>query len=186
MQPIALFDAPAAGFDDPFAMLDACHQRVRRSLALLERLLAHVQAQGADANAQAAARDVLRYFTQAAPAHHEDEERHVVPALRARADAGAHEAAERLLRDHAAIRTAWAALEPALRSIEAGAPPPAGMQAAARHFAELHDAHLRLEDEVAFPLAAAALAAGGAAALAAMGDEMACRRGVAPRSMPPT
>ena len=30
--------APAAGFDAPFALLDACHERVRRSLALLERL----------------------------------------------------------------------------------------------------------------------------------------------------
>ena len=28
------FSSPAAGFDEPFAMLDACHERVRRSLGL--------------------------------------------------------------------------------------------------------------------------------------------------------
>lgn len=180
MPPVVLFDPPAAGFDDPFVMLDACHDRVRRSLDLLQRLIAHAQAQGADERARSAARDVLRYFTRAAPQHHEDEERHVVPALRTCAHAAAHDAADRLLRDHAAIRAAWAALEPALRTIEAGSPPPAGVHEAARHFVELHDDHLRLEEQVAFPLAAAALATRGDADLTAMGDEMARRRGVAP------
>jgi hypothetical protein len=51
---------------------------------------------------------------------------------------------------------------------------------AARHFVELHDRHLRLEEEVAFPCAAAALSERGCAELTAMGDEMARRRGVAP------
>jgi hemerythrin-like domain-containing protein len=177
MPPVVLFDPPAAGFDDPFAMLDACHDRVRRSLDLLQRLIAHVQVHGADGPARLAARDVLRYFMLAAPQHHEDEERHVVPALRACADDAAHDAADRLLRDHAAIRAAWAALEPVLRSIETGNPPAAGVHEAARHFVELHDRHLRLEEAVALPLAAAALSARGDADLAAMGEEMARRRG---------
>ena len=34
------FDAPAVGFEQPFEMLLACHDRVRRSLALLGRLVA--------------------------------------------------------------------------------------------------------------------------------------------------
>jgi hypothetical protein len=49
--------APAAGFDEPFAMLGACHERVRRSLALLQRLVEHAAAHGADAQARDAARD---------------------------------------------------------------------------------------------------------------------------------
>jgi hemerythrin-like domain-containing protein len=180
MPPVVLFDPPAAGFDDPFAMLDACHDRVRRSLDLLQRLNVHVQVKGVDEPARSAARDVLRYFTRAAPQHHEDEERHVVPALRASADAAAHGAADRLLREHAAIRNAWIALEPSLHAIESGMAPPTGLHEAARHFVELHDRHLRLEEEVAFPCAAAALSERGCAELTAMGDEMARRRGVAP------
>ena len=72
---------PGAGFDEPFAMLDACHDRVRRSLDLLERLRAYLQDKGCDDSARQAARDVLRYFDIAAPLHHEDEELHVFPPL---------------------------------------------------------------------------------------------------------
>jgi hypothetical protein len=69
------------GFEQPFAMLEACHERVQRTLALLARLRVHVREQGADENARQAARDVLRYFDMAAPLHHEDEELHVFPLL---------------------------------------------------------------------------------------------------------
>jgi hemerythrin-like domain-containing protein len=172
---------PGAGFDAPFDMLAACHDRVRRSLVLLQRLLEHLELHGlSDVQARAAAHDVLRYFTLAAPQHHEDEERHLVPALRASADGAACGAAERLLQDHVAIRVAWAALEPPLRMIESGnLPELPPLRQAARRFVELHDAHLRLEDEIAFPLARAVVARRGRAALLAMGDEMAARRGVA-------
>ncbi|RYF75253.1 MAG: hemerythrin domain-containing protein, partial [Comamonadaceae bacterium] len=73
------FNAPGVGFEQPFAMLEACHERVQRTLALLGRLRGHVQAHGADEPARQAARDVLRYFDIAAPLHHEDEELHVFP-----------------------------------------------------------------------------------------------------------
>lgn len=75
------FNAPSVGFEQPFAMLEACHERVQRTLALLQRLRAHVLEHGADVPAQQAARDVLRYFDIAAPLHHEDEELHVFPLL---------------------------------------------------------------------------------------------------------
>ena len=60
------FNAPAVGFEQPFAMLEACHERVQRTLTLLQRLRAHVREHGADVPAQQAARDVLRYFDIAA------------------------------------------------------------------------------------------------------------------------
>jgi hypothetical protein len=53
---------PAASLDQPFELLAGCHDRVRRSLALLQRLVEHVRAHGADAQARSAADDVLRYF----------------------------------------------------------------------------------------------------------------------------
>ena len=42
------FDSPAVGFEQPFEMLEACHGRVQRSLALLQKLLAYVQTKGHD------------------------------------------------------------------------------------------------------------------------------------------
>ncbi|MEN9486198.1 MAG: hypothetical protein RJB37_4078, partial [Pseudomonadota bacterium] len=60
------FASPAVGFDQPFEMLQACHERVERSLALLQRLVAHVRDHGHDTASRSAARDVLRYFDLAA------------------------------------------------------------------------------------------------------------------------
>ncbi|MEZ0309011.1 MAG: hemerythrin domain-containing protein, partial [Ramlibacter sp.] len=73
--------APAPTFEQPFDMLEACHERVHRSLDLLARLRAHVVTHGADDQARQAAIDVLRYFDVAAPAHHLDEELHVFPPM---------------------------------------------------------------------------------------------------------
>lgn len=99
---------PGVGFEQPFDMLAACHDRVRRSLALLQRLLAHWPAHGADAMARSAAADVWRYFEIAAPQHHLDEERHVLPRLAASTDPALREAAAGLLADHAAFAALWA------------------------------------------------------------------------------
>lgn len=167
---------PGAGFDQPFEMLAACHDRVRRSLQLLQRLVEHLQTSGADAMAQDAARDVLRYFTLAAPAHHEDEERHLVPLLLAAGEPRARDAALRMLDDHAEIRSAWQTLDPLLQGVAAGTLPDlAELRAAAERFCDLHRDHLRLEDEFAFPEAQGRIGA-DAQAMAAMGEEMAARR----------
>ena len=74
-------------------------------LDLTQRLAAHLLETGADASAQQAARDVMRYFDLAAPAHHEDEERHVLPQLREQGQAAL---ADRLHADHALMSTTWA------------------------------------------------------------------------------
>ncbi|MBY0467146.1 MAG: hemerythrin domain-containing protein, partial [Burkholderiales bacterium] len=73
--------APGAGFEAPFEMLAACHERVVRMLTLLARLRAHLTEKGWDPSVAQAAQDVMRYFDQAAPKHHDDEERHVFPHL---------------------------------------------------------------------------------------------------------
>jgi hemerythrin-like domain-containing protein len=170
-----LWPAPAAGFDAPFEMLEACHERVERSLRLLERLGEHLQRNGADAQAQDAARDILRYFDIAAPHHHEDEERHVLPALRA---SGHAVVADRIAADHAVMHTAWQQLRVQLQAVQAGAANDAAsaeVQAHWREFAALYRRHLELENATAFPVARAAL---DAQRLRAMGQEMARRRGV--------
>ena len=100
--------APAAGFEQPFDMLEACHERVERMLALLQRLVAHLADKGWDTSAAEAARDVMRYFDQAAPLHHQDEELHVFPPLLAAPDVGGlHAMVRRLQQDHQDMEAHW-------------------------------------------------------------------------------
>jgi hemerythrin-like domain-containing protein len=180
-----LLASPGAGFEAPFEMLAACHERIERMLTLLERLALHVAGHGADSQAREAARDVMRYFDQAAPQHHEDEERHVLPLLRAHGHAAL---AERLHAEHAAMVAAWAALRPALDALREGDAAAAlmpGAQQARREFTALYRSHAQAEDRLAFPTVQALL---DAAAQRAMGEEMAQRRGVrsaGPASNPP-
>lgn len=172
---VPLHPAPAAGFDQPFALLDACHERVQRSLALLLRLADHLARHGADAQAADAARDVMRYFELAAPLHHEDEERHVLPRLRA---AGHDALAQRLQDDHAALAAQWQPVRAALQAVTDGRWDASHMAEAARDwpfFAQHYREHIALEDAQAFVLCRDAL---DAAEARAMGEEMAARRGV--------
>jgi len=172
---VSLFPGPGAGFEEPFEMLEACHQRVHRMLGLMQRLAAHLGEKGADASAQQAARDVMRYFDLAAPAHHEDEERHVLPLLRR---LGQSALADRLHADHGAMTPVWTAVRTDLQRVADGAWPAADTAAAAARWqamAALYAAHIEAEESAAYP---AAQAATDAAARHAMGDEMSRRRGL--------
>ena len=173
--PLHFGTAPASGFDQPFEMLIACHERVRRMLDLLERLAAHLPQHGCDAQAAEAARDVMRYFDQAAPAHHEDEERHVLPLLRA---AGEDAFAAQIEQEHHELRRRWVELRRALAEVEARqwVGSDAADYAPWHQFARLYRAHAAAEEAHAFALARAAL---DVEALRAMGREMAQRRGLA-------
>lgn len=171
-----LVASPAAGFEQPFEMLEACHERIERMLDLLARLRSHVDAHGVDGQAQAAARDVLRYFDLAAPQHHLDEERHVLPALRSSGDAALSVLAGRLQEDHRLMEAAWADARTVLSGVEQGrlkALAPSD-HAALAAFASLYADHLAAEEGTAFPAAVRRL---GATDLQAMGADMRARRG---------
>lgn len=172
------FSAPAAGFDDPLAMLEACHERVRRSLERLERIGERAAQRRVDAAVREAAADVLRYFDIAAPHHHEDEERHVFPlVLGACADAAVCDAVRALQRQHDEMRSIWATLRGPLQALAGGndAAFDAASRAAAAEFVALYRRHAAVEETLVFPFAAARL---DEAALARIGAEMAARRGV--------
>lgn len=175
--PLLLHSAPAAGFDQPFEMLDACHERVRRMLRLLERLQQHLVEHGTDAAAREAATDVMRYFDRAGPEHHEDEERHLFPRLAASADASMRGLVNRLQDDHQAMERQWLRLRVDLLAVRAGQPAPAEAPARWGAFVALYGAHLEAEDTLAYPAARALVAPHEDAAI---GREMAGRRGVPP------
>ncbi|MFO1280966.1 MAG: hemerythrin domain-containing protein [Burkholderiales bacterium] len=164
----------AATFDDPVSMLSACHDRIRRQLATLERLARHLPGHGLDADARSAARAILRYFDTAARHHHEDEETSLLPRLVARVpEAG--DLARRLLAEHATLAANWRRLRPLLAGIATGQrsvlPPRLVVEVAAAY-----DAHLSVEEDEFVPLAREALPPGD---LADIGREMALRRGLA-------
>jgi hemerythrin-like domain-containing protein len=181
---VLLNSSPAAGFDQPFDMLSACHERVERSLQLLSRLVAHLAEAGDTPRdremAASAAHDVLRYFDLAAPAHHEDEERHVFPLVRAIGDEGLADTVDRLHADHQAMTSAWQRLRAPLEEVaqQGQSRDLPALETAASAFSGLYDEHMALEDSVIFPAARASAEAAGAAAVEAMGSEMAARRGV--------
>jgi hemerythrin-like domain-containing protein len=171
---ISLHPGPSAGFDAPFEMLEACHQRVHRMLGLLDRLASHLAQHGADDSARRAARDVMRYFDIAGPAHHEDEERHILPRLHA---LGHAELAERLRAEHVAMASAWAAVRADLHHVAEGQTPaevPA-LQQRWGDYAQLYADHVRAEEQIAYPVVRSALAPADEQAI---GHEMASRRGL--------
>ncbi|GAB2485850.1 hemerythrin domain-containing protein [Comamonas humi] len=170
-----LHTPPAAGFDEPFEMLHACHGRLQRMLALLGRLGEHLAAQGCDAQARSAAADVQRYFDLAGPLHHEDEELHVLPALRA---AGEAALADALHAEHEAMEQQWLSIRAELQAVQAQQLAGGEALAQARRrwadFAALHAGHLQREESRAYPAVRARL---GGPEQAAMGHDMARRRG---------
>jgi hypothetical protein len=174
--------APAAGFEAPFEMLGACHERVERMLGLLVRLQKHVLLRGWDESVASAARDVMRYFDQAAPLHHEDEERHVFPSLLAGDDAALRRVVQSLQQDHRDMEAAWSVARGVLASV-AQAPPTGWVrfsppeEALLTGFAGLYDRHLRDEDRLVYPAAQAGLSP---ESLRAMSADMMRRRGLEP------
>nr|WP_042301654.1 hemerythrin domain-containing protein [Paraburkholderia kururiensis] len=180
---------PAASFDEPFEMLAACHGNAERMLRLLERLAARLAETGGDEAAQQAARDVVRYFDIAAPAHHEDEERHVFPALAAHGTPGQKHLVERLKQDHVEMSRRWQAIKLDLDQVINGqwtvktqraagrAAEPAALAALAdwAAFATLYRAHIEAEESGAYPAVQISM---DDTARAGMSCEMARRRSV--------
>jgi hemerythrin-like domain-containing protein len=170
------------GFDDPLGVLRACHRRIVERLELLERLPEYVGMHGADASAQSAAQRILNYFDRAATHHHEDEEADLFPMLReARGRAGwddrVLEALEQLSMEHERLAWHWARVRPSLVSLSRG-----------KHVATLqteelvraYRAHMAVEDELIFPVAARLLDSGE---LQRLGTAMQKRRGLSPQGV---
>ena len=170
----SLLGAVAPGFDRPLDVLEACHGRIAKQCDTLNKLLAHLPINGADAQAQQAARAVLAYFDTAAVHHHDDEERNLFPLLEWVGASGACDLVETLTLEHDELALLWRRLRMALRQIEKGE---AGMLdvALTRRFIALNRTHLEFENTHVLPLARQVL---GAAEIERLGRAMAARRGV--------
>lgn len=171
--------APAVGTEAPLEMLAACHQRVHRQCATLQRLVPHLAAHGSDADARSAASAVMRYFDTSARDHHADEEVDLFPALiesMAGSDAVClRELTQSLTHDHRQLEQRWAALRAVLAQVAAGT----GVRLAAddvQAFVGAYAQHIEREEAELLPMAERLL---DGAALARIGAAMRARRGIA-------
>ncbi len=165
-----LLQPVAPSIDDPIELLRACHDKVRRFAGLTLRLRAHLTEHGADAQAQEAARSILRYFDMAAPLHHEDEDLDLFPALRALGQADLTARIDELQAQHESLGYLWRALRPWLNATVAGqaceVPPEVD------DFAKAYPVHAAREEGEIYPAAALL----SAAQLKCISDAMVRRR----------
>lgn len=155
------FRSPTGGFDEPLELWLACHERVQRFCTLLDRLQDHLEQHGTDAEAAESATSIRRYFNEAAPRHHEDEEIDLFPRLLTRLDeqatqtdadkvANVRAAIGALTAEHRANEVLWAALDASLARIADGAP--AALDATqVEAFGRTYRRHIAVEESVVMP-----------------------------------
>ena len=171
---------PAPGFDQPVAVLKHCHDRIRKQLATLEKLQAHLPAHGADQDAQQAARAILNYFDKAAYLHHEDEEHDLIPMLQASASGADARLLESLvpalLREHEEMEALWQRLRVPLDAIAEGRADALPAEDA-KAFAASYARHMQMEEGQVAPMA---LRLFTAEQMEKLGSAMQARRGLGP------
>ena len=167
-----LFNTDSASFDEPVSMLLACHDKVKRFCRQLNALPAHVAAHGMDAAAQQAVVQIRRYFNQAAPLHHLDEEADFFPLLRQYCPEAAADL-DFLQAQHDVLHQTWAKLDAHLQALASGSLNIVDADLIAR-YTGLYAQHTAIEE----PWFARGQAAIDAEKMAAIGKNMAARRKV--------
>jgi hemerythrin-like domain-containing protein len=169
---------PFPGFDEPLEMLRTCHDRIERQCSTLDRLVPHLEAHGCDAAAREAAAAVLRYFDQAGPHHHADEESELFPQLLAALPGDeatrVKVLVQHLVADHREMEALWARLRKTLEPLARGEASSLDMELVTR-FVGLYARHMTAEESEVLTLAERFLPH---KVLVEIGQAMAQRRGV--------
>ncbi len=144
---------PGAPTLQGFDVLDVCHRHTLVALGRLAALVSALRRGAIDADARALAREVHAHFEGSARLHHEDEERHVFPALLERGDADTVHAVQRLRQDHRWLEQDWREIGPRLDAIACGQ---SGLDLDALHdavqvFTALSHDHIALEEAYIYP-----------------------------------
>jgi hemerythrin-like domain-containing protein len=171
--------AKTHSFADPTGLLSDCHRRVEMFLGSLETVAKVIDQPPAEETSQALV-GALRYFAQAAPKHTADEEQSLFPRLRRIDDPQVQSAFARLEKledDHRWAAPLHAEVERLgkqylstgkLSDVEI-----AEFRDSLASLASMYQRHIRIEDELIFPLAVRVLSDAEKAAIA---QEMADRR----------
>jgi pyridoxamine 5'-phosphate oxidase len=177
---VSLAPSPSAGFDQPLVLIANCHERIRRMVELLVRLLEHLEEFGADERAAICARSIGEYFEDTWRCHFEDEELDLFPRVRARLRDRHSASAQRiihaidaLIAQHRSFLPLWKRIEPSLKDVQRRTS--MHLNASAVHeFAAAYRTHLDLEEDILTPAYAHLLTAED---LRQIGSAMATRRG---------
>jgi iron-sulfur cluster repair protein YtfE (RIC family) len=168
-------------FTDPTGLLSDCHRRIEMFLDTLDSV-ARVIGQSPTDEVQQALKSALRYFSQAAPKHTADEEQSLFPRLRQTANAEIASALSRLDElegDHRRADPLHAEVEHLGVKYLAEGRLSVGevtrFRDLVRELKGLYEQHIRIEDDLIFPLAARHLSERHKRAIS---DEMAGRRKV--------
>ncbi len=123
------------------------------ALQQLDELLRRLDAQGVDEVAQAMALDAHRFFEEVGRSHHDEEERHVFPVLLACGDEALAEQVAQLRQDHGWIEQNWRELSPLLDALAHGHTwvDVDLLRSMTEVFAQMHHAHIALEESMAYP-----------------------------------
>jgi hemerythrin-like domain-containing protein len=171
----AFFPAARDQQEDGFVVLDACHRRMLGAVDALEQIAASVDRDGVTDAVRATAAAIADFLSNTVRRHHEDEDRHVFPALAAGGDPQIAQAVLRLEQDHGWLEEDWLELEPHVQAIASGYGTfdKETLCQGVPVFAALLRDHIALEEAVIYPQARARL---GKMARREMGREMARRR----------
>lgn len=165
--------ATLPGFDEPLALLRACHTKILAHCDLLERAITQLAENKEDEEARSAARKVVTYFSTSARLHHLDEENDLFPLL-ARQSLKLADLIHLLKQEHEQLDALWQVLEPGLKQL----PDETGFDAFTENamtFCQLSRQHVKRENMEFLPLAASSL---NSQQLKDIGIAMAGRRGV--------
>lgn len=105
-----------ATWQEPIEMLYACHDKVRRFCHQLSLLPGYLEKNGVNQAVLNDVKIILQYFNQAAPLHHEDEEKDFFPALMANVPETRGKVKE-LERQHEALHESWHLLSEQLTAL---------------------------------------------------------------------
>jgi len=161
------------GFDDPLALLRACHEKILAHCSLLEEMVTHVTRSGPDTEACRTAERITRYFSTSAKLHHRDEEEDIFPRLN-RQSLKIAELVYALKNEHDELETLWETISPELKQLPEEVFSEEFSRAAS-DFCNLYRQHIERENMEFLPLAANSLSQ---QELVEIGESMAERRGV--------
>jgi len=160
------------GFDEPLALLRACHKNIIAHCDMLDDLLAYINENGIDDEVRKSARGIERYFSTSAVLHHRDEEDDLFPRLN-RQSIKIAELIQELKKEHARLDQLWETIAPELKRLPDSFSN--DFMEAARDFCMLSRQHVNRENMEFLPLAAGSLSQ---LDLGDIGESMAKRRGI--------
>ncbi len=180
--PITIGKRPESSFADPLGLLSDCHRRIEHFLGLLITVTTQARGGTLSEEQREALEAALRYFREAAPKHKEDEERSLFPRMSDSRDEQVRAALATIAtleEDHGVVDRGHAEADALLdRWLIEGPLPESDVRrlvAVLEELQAIYQRHIAIEDHDVFPLAGRIL---DPSAIAALGREMATRRGL--------